>query len=120
MKRWNKHEPKENRRCRVMGRKPICLQCKHLVWDGFLEQCAHVLEGVSEGVFEEAFELAEVKSEKERIVIEQQQDIRFEESLADKLMTIPYMTYMHRCGRAKINTTFSLLFIKHLSIFFQF
>ena len=78
--------------------RPICLKCKNLVWSGFLADCIYIL--VDDSLFSEAIELAEAKlagkTEKEIAVIEQQQEIRFDNSLADQLMAIPYMVWRRK------------------------
>jgi hypothetical protein len=72
------------------------------MWNGFWAHCIHIL--VDDGVFEEAIELAEArlsgKSEKELAVIEQLQEIKFEKSLASRLMAIPYMVWKRK-GKVK-------------------
>jgi len=72
------------------------------VWEGFLGHCVNTV--MDDSLFHEAIELAEAKlagkSEKECAVIEQQQEIRFEKSLADKFLAIPYMIW-RRKGKVK-------------------
>jgi len=79
-------------------KKPLCLECQFLVWQGFLGHCINIL--MDDSLLDEAIELAEAriegKSEKEIVVIEQQQEIRFEKSVADKLLAIPYIVWRRK------------------------
>jgi hypothetical protein len=78
--------------------KPICLKCKNLVWEGFHANCLHIL--IPNSTFNEAIELAEARLEhkpkKELAVIEQQQEIKFEKSLENQLMAIPYIVWRRK------------------------
>ena len=81
-----------------MSDKPVCLECQCLVWQGFLGHCVNIL--INNSLLDDAIELAEArtegKSEKELALIEQQQDIRFEKSLANLLMATPYIVWRRK------------------------
>lgn len=79
-------------------KKPMCLECRNLIWEGFYANCINIL--VDDSLFEEAIELAEAKlegkSKEEVAVIELQQDLRFEKSLANLLMATPYIVWKRK------------------------
>lgn len=83
-------------------KKPICLECRWLVWQGFLGHCVNTL--MDNSLLDEVNELEEAKlagkSKKELAVIEQQQEIRFDKSLANKFLAIPYIVW-RRKGKIK-------------------
>jgi len=77
---------------------PICLNCKNLIWNGFWAHCINIL--IDDSLFSEVMELTEAKrdsgTENELVVKEQQQEIRFEKSLANQLLTIPYIVWKRK------------------------